>query len=1013
MARHPRLLAILAAQLALLSFPALSEEGPGDKGIGGVKEHALNWLKGRRHAFIVGVSDYRHLRARKEDPQGRDRAYDLDFADDDALAIEDFLKNELKYDTVRCLTESQASRDAILDQFGKLVQAAKPFDTVFVYLSGHGFKKGKKTYFMPWDGKAGSALGHRGIDLKEIFSNELRDCGADHKLLVLDCCHSGAATGKAIDDAASFSRDDLRDLSGRGLYVLTSCKKDEVAYEDEKSGHGFFTHFLLEALNGRADKFRLGNHDGLVAADEVYYYLYEYLPDAVRKAKRGTQTPQREVPMEGQTFVARVGRIEGGEVTFRLKSEPDGAEVLINDEPRGRTPLESALELGVPQRIVASKKGFLPWERKLNPQTRDPIELKALLRPEGAAQDTTYTIAGQMYERGKAKVALELLEVLITDKKPDAPRALLFLVQHHLKAADLEGAEAKANALRRDYGQYDESAQADGALYEQATAKLDARKPSERGLEWHQTLILSLKDFVRRQPGNRNVEAAQRRLEHSSHAVRNQYLNTYHGRADRLLADIEDELFDAARKRLAKVREVLEEAERHGYELAIPEGRRPEALRKRLEQAERDHAERAAYRAALALTGSGKDFEKIAAAWEAFLRDYPKGKLAVQATEFREKAKARLAEWRQEQRDRAEKADFDAATAAAAGAKDPDGAIPPWEQFLKAHPEGKLTAQAEEALKKARERAAAWHEAEHTKSMAEAQRSRAAKDYATARKALAHALLHRPNDPAALAFRKTLVPVLVITTTPPGATIEFNASDHSPPITHNELSPCRIKVTENATYTIRLSKQGYLPAMRKVGVRDGGEHRVEITLEEEGEQSAAPREKLLAQVDKVLAEMRVLWAKRLLGAEESTGKPLKFDYSYRVVNATDRAGRDTRAKIDGKDVQIKTIHKDLTEPMDTVVLLAEAKSLLAQDREKVIYLDQDGRRLLHAEVRVLNFVVRKLDEAADNTRRGFEALGQALEESLKDTAEILKKRIQDGETPTLTEIERAMGKEIE
>jgi len=88
-------------------------------------EMAEQWAKGRRRALIIGISDYEHLVSRDDDPDGKEKAYDLKYADRDALAVSKLLQKELNYDSVTCLTESKASEDAIFRERGKLQKAIK------------------------------------------------------------------------------------------------------------------------------------------------------------------------------------------------------------------------------------------------------------------------------------------------------------------------------------------------------------------------------------------------------------------------------------------------------------------------------------------------------------------------------------------------------------------------------------------------------------------------------------------------------------------------------------------------------------------------------------------------------------------------------------------------------------------------------------------------------------------------------------------------------------------------
>ena len=100
-------------------------------------EMAEQWAKGRRRALIIGISDYEHLVSRDDDPDGKEKAYDLKYADRDALAVSKLLQKELNYDSVTCLTESKASEDAISSALGRLKRDSGPLDSLFVFFSGH------------------------------------------------------------------------------------------------------------------------------------------------------------------------------------------------------------------------------------------------------------------------------------------------------------------------------------------------------------------------------------------------------------------------------------------------------------------------------------------------------------------------------------------------------------------------------------------------------------------------------------------------------------------------------------------------------------------------------------------------------------------------------------------------------------------------------------------------------------------------------------------------------------
>jgi uncharacterized caspase-like protein len=83
----------------------------------------------------------------------------------------------------------------------------------------------------------------------------------------LDSCYS-AATINRTDKKRSIMivKDPLIKFKGKGRVIITSSDGKEQSLEIEKFGHGIFTHYLLKALKGKADK----NKDGFVELDEVW-----------------------------------------------------------------------------------------------------------------------------------------------------------------------------------------------------------------------------------------------------------------------------------------------------------------------------------------------------------------------------------------------------------------------------------------------------------------------------------------------------------------------------------------------------------------------------------------------------------------------------------------------------------------------------------------------------------------------------------------------------------------------
>ncbi len=69
-------------------------------------------------------------------------------------------------------------------------------------------------------------------------------------LCVIDCCFSGAAPARVLDDSP-VSRDPglpLDELAGAGRILISACHINEVAYESPTHRHGLLTFALMHAL---------------------------------------------------------------------------------------------------------------------------------------------------------------------------------------------------------------------------------------------------------------------------------------------------------------------------------------------------------------------------------------------------------------------------------------------------------------------------------------------------------------------------------------------------------------------------------------------------------------------------------------------------------------------------------------------------------------------------------------------------------------------------------------------
>lgn len=209
----------------------------------------------RPHLWVlsVGVSAY------------RDAALRLQYAADDARDFAAALQQQADgpvYDLVhtRVLTDTAASRDAVLEALDGFLGQASPVDVAVIFLAGHGVRadRGAAHYFLT--AAATPEAPHiAGIDMEELRRQILRlHRNIPRMIVVLDTCHAGAVT--AAPGGAQLGADLSSGLAPvEGLYILTSASAGQRSLEVAARRHGAFTAALLDGLRGGAAR-----NDGLI-----------------------------------------------------------------------------------------------------------------------------------------------------------------------------------------------------------------------------------------------------------------------------------------------------------------------------------------------------------------------------------------------------------------------------------------------------------------------------------------------------------------------------------------------------------------------------------------------------------------------------------------------------------------------------------------------------------------------------------------------------------------------------
>jgi len=264
-------------------------------------------------ALVVGVSDYTDVN-------------DLTYARSDAEAFARWLIDAgVSADSITLLLDEAGELEdlglqydtATLSRFraglGWLRKQAKPDDLVFVYFAGHGYQgedddgdeaDGVDEFLVLHDTMR-SAVEETALRDDE-FGAFLDRVGSDHVMVVFDSCHSGGQSRSLSSGSRPLGDtfDLFNDFSLDGKLILAAAREDQEALEHEGLGHGLFTHFLLQGLEGDADL----DSDYRITAEELHAYVSTEVERYAWEVRGREQTPEMTGRGEVGIVVSRTNR---------------------------------------------------------------------------------------------------------------------------------------------------------------------------------------------------------------------------------------------------------------------------------------------------------------------------------------------------------------------------------------------------------------------------------------------------------------------------------------------------------------------------------------------------------------------------------------------------------------------------------------------------------------------------------------------------------------------------------
>jgi N-acetylneuraminic acid mutarotase len=232
-------------------------------------------------ALVVGVGYYKSLPA-------------ADFAENDAREMAGALGAlGVPEENVVVLTGAKAT----LSEVSKYVEEWLPRrvskdSRVYFYFSGHGAPdvKDGSAYLMPWDGDA-AFVKSTGFPLTRLYA-ALSDLPVARVVAMLDSCFSGAG-GRSVlvAGARPLVTVQLPKVASPKISVLTASESEEIAGSFPERGHGLFSYYLLQGLNGAA-KPEGSEH---LTLDDLYGYVHKHVIIDARRQNR-EQTPTMVSP---------------------------------------------------------------------------------------------------------------------------------------------------------------------------------------------------------------------------------------------------------------------------------------------------------------------------------------------------------------------------------------------------------------------------------------------------------------------------------------------------------------------------------------------------------------------------------------------------------------------------------------------------------------------------------------------------------------------------------------------
>jgi tetratricopeptide (TPR) repeat protein len=238
-------------------------------------------------AMIMGISKYKYVRP-------------LEYADKDAEMFRDYLKSpaggKVKDDNIYFLLNEQALSANFWTKGFQWLKAKKlqKGDRLFIYLAGHGDAIDEDQFFyLTYDcNPAGDKNNYIVGGTIQLFFLKKKIAAETAKgvdvFFIMDACRSNELPGGS--EGQNFLNTAISEKRvGEVIMLATGAGQESLEDASIGTGHGLFTYYLVDGLNGIADE--EGQKNNQVTLSEIQKYVDKNVPTIAQQRFKRKQEP--------------------------------------------------------------------------------------------------------------------------------------------------------------------------------------------------------------------------------------------------------------------------------------------------------------------------------------------------------------------------------------------------------------------------------------------------------------------------------------------------------------------------------------------------------------------------------------------------------------------------------------------------------------------------------------------------------------------------------------------------